>query len=141
MKRVSSLELSHHAVEVEKEDLLQAYRTLIQEKRKIERDMEALGELKQKSTMEAQSHMEQVSELRGVVEFHSNAGTCHIVQNVTFLLVGSDLDLPRLIAIKYTRPMDQCSYPQPPHPTISPLYLLCKQSPGGCLRKLAFQNS
>ena len=62
---VAGLEHSKRAVEIEKEDILQSYRTVIQEKTKLESDLHAMGELREKTGAESQLLSSQLSELKG----------------------------------------------------------------------------
>ena len=57
---VAGLEHSKRATEIEKDDVLQSYRTVIQEKTKLEADLFALNELKDKSGADAQNLHSQV---------------------------------------------------------------------------------
>ena len=73
MHRMHNLEQARRALEIERTDLIDTYRTVLSEKRRMENELNALGELKQRSGMSMQNLHEQLAELRGIVDSHNTA--------------------------------------------------------------------
>ena len=73
VQAMASLEQSRRAVEMERTDLLESYRTVLQEKRRLESDLLALGEVKQRAGQNVEQLHDQVAELRGRVNATSTA--------------------------------------------------------------------
>ena len=73
VQSMSSLEQSRRAIEIERSDLLESYRAVLQEKRKMESELHALSAVKQRAGASVQQLHGQVAELRGVV--NANAST------------------------------------------------------------------
>ncbi len=73
VQSMSSLEQSRRAIELERSDLLESYRAVLQEKRKMESELHSLSAVKQRAGASVQQLHGQVAELRGVV--NANAST------------------------------------------------------------------
>ena len=73
MQAMASLEQARRAVEIERADLLDSYRAVLNEKRRLENDLNALGAVKQRTGINVQQLHSQVAELKGVVSSHSEA--------------------------------------------------------------------
>ena len=83
-ERVAALEMEHKAVYVEKEDLLQAYRSLIQERRRLQKDLELMSESKQKGSITTKQQSDEISELRGMVDYHNHAESRRMSEKLSF---------------------------------------------------------
>ena len=71
VQKLSSLEQSRKALEVERTDLLDTYRAVLNEKRKLESELNALGALKQRTGVNVQQMHGAIAELKGMVAAHS----------------------------------------------------------------------
>jgi chromosome segregation ATPase len=74
VQAMASLEQARRAIEIERSDLLDSYRAVLNEKRKLENDLNALGAVKQRAGINAQHLQSQLAELQGVVSSHSESG-------------------------------------------------------------------
>jgi len=72
MKAMATLEQARRAVDIEKADLLETYRSVLSEKRKLESELNALGAVKQRASVSVQQLQGQVAELRGVANSHAS---------------------------------------------------------------------
>jgi len=61
----SSLEQAKRALEIERADLIESYRAVVRDKRKLETDLETLGALKERAGLSSQQLQSQVAELKG----------------------------------------------------------------------------
>lgn len=73
VQAMASLEQARRAVEIERSDLLDSYRAVLNEKRRLENDLSSMGAVKQRAGINAQHLHSQVAELQGVVNSHSDA--------------------------------------------------------------------
>ena len=71
IQKMSSLEHARKSLEVERGDLLNTYRLVLSEKRKLENELSALGAVKQRAGVNIQQMHGQMSELQAVVSAHS----------------------------------------------------------------------
>jgi len=72
MQAIASLEQARRAVEIERADLLESYRSILNEKRRLENDLSALGVVKQRAGVNVQQLHSQIAELKGSVNSHSD---------------------------------------------------------------------
>lgn len=70
VQKMSSLEQSRRALEVERTDLLDTYRSVLAEKRKLENELNALGAMKQRTGVNVQQMQGAIAELKGMVQAH-----------------------------------------------------------------------
>ena len=68
MARLHTSDQSKRALEIERSDLIDTYRIVLGDKRKVENELNALGQAKQQSGINLQQMNEQVSDLKGIVE-------------------------------------------------------------------------
>jgi chromosome segregation ATPase len=73
VQAMASLEQARRAIEIERSDLLDSYRAVLNEKRKLENDLNALGAVKQRAGINAQHLQSQLAELQGVVSSHTES--------------------------------------------------------------------
>ena len=71
----TGLEQAKRALEIERADLIESYRNVIRDKRKLEADMQSLGAINERSGMNSQHLQSQVSELKGQVVAMSGTET------------------------------------------------------------------
>ena len=71
MARLHTADQAKRALEIEREDLINTYRIVLGDKRKVENELNALGQTKQKAGVNIQQLQEQVSDLKGVTDAHS----------------------------------------------------------------------
>ena len=71
----TGLEQAKRALEIERADLIESYRNVIKDKRKLEADMQSLGAINERSGMNSQHLQSQVSELKGQVVAMSGTET------------------------------------------------------------------
>jgi len=70
VQKMASLEQSRRALEVERTDLLDTYRSVLAEKRKLENELNALGAIKQRTGVNVQQMQGAIAELKGMVQAH-----------------------------------------------------------------------
>jgi predicted nuclease with TOPRIM domain len=67
VQSMAVLEQSRRAIEMERQDLLESYRSVLQEKRRLESELNAVGASKQKAGASVTMLHSQVAELKGIV--------------------------------------------------------------------------
>lgn len=73
IEAISTIEQSRRATELEKNDLLESYRAVLQEKRRLESELHALKSVRDKASVSVQQLHEQVAELKGLTSANSAA--------------------------------------------------------------------
>jgi chromosome segregation ATPase len=71
MARLHTTDQGKRALEIEREDLINTYRVVLGDKRKVENELNALGQTKQRAGVNMQQLQEQVGDLTGVVNAHA----------------------------------------------------------------------
>lgn len=70
MARLHTADQGKRALEIEREDLINTYRIVLGDKRKVENELNALGQTKQKAGVNIQQLQEQVTNLKGATDAH-----------------------------------------------------------------------
>lgn len=71
MARLHTTDQGKRALEIEREDLINTYRIVLGDKRKVENELNAMGQTKQKAGVNIQQLQEQVTDLKGVTDSHA----------------------------------------------------------------------
>lgn len=95
----AGLEHSKRAMQIEKDDIVQSYRAVINEKRKLESDLLAMGELKERSGVTANETANQVHYIILLDSFHSITYTYIYVYIPTLLYANIHIYTHTLIYI------------------------------------------
>ena len=65
VQNTTALEQAKRALEIERADLIESYRGIVRDKRKLETDLETIGSLKERAGLNSQQLQSQVAELKG----------------------------------------------------------------------------
>ena len=97
MARLHTTDQGKRALEIERNDLIDTYRIVLGDKRKVENELNALGQAKQQSGISLQQMQEQVSDLKGIVESSQAQEKRLVTERSTFMrqLEGANDELVR----------------------------------------------
>jgi seryl-tRNA synthetase len=82
---IADLDQMKRGLEIEKGDILSSYKIALQEKRQLENEMQNMGTLRQKSSLNAQKLNERVAELSGQINAYSVNESRYAQERDTFV--------------------------------------------------------